>query len=150
MILAKKQPYAYRTIGEASLAVGVPSHVLRFWETKFSQIRPMKKGGGRRYYRPEDVQLLSGIREFLYEKDFSIKQLQEYLLKEGVDKVATSSSNKTASASDNKIQSKTQTAKTKQKPATPKTDDRDEVLRQALSSLTDARDILSTTLKAPH
>jgi DNA-binding transcriptional MerR regulator len=110
----------------------------------------MKKGGGRRYYRPEDVQLLSGIREFLYEKDFSIKQLQEYLLKEGVDKVATSSSNKTASASDNKIQSKTQTAKTKQKPATPKTDDRDEVLRQALSSLTDARDILSTTLKAPH
>lgn len=111
----------------------------------------MKKGGGRRYYRPEDVQLLSGIKTFLYEKNFSIKQLQEYLLKEGAEKVAVSSGDKTKPASGNETKVKTTPAKTKLKPeAKPeatKPDNRDEVLRHALSSLTNARDILSTTLK---
>jgi len=56
-----------------------PAHVLRFWESKFSQIKPMKRGGGRRYYRPEDVQLLQGIRELLYEDGLTIKSLQKVL-----------------------------------------------------------------------
>ncbi|MCF6293158.1 MAG: MerR family transcriptional regulator [Robiginitomaculum sp.] len=147
MALTKKKQYAYRTIGEASTVIGVPAHVLRFWETKFSQIRPMKKGGGRRYYRPEDVQLLSGIRVFLYEKDFSIKRLQEYLLKEGVDKVSIPTKNKPMPASNSETPVKIKTTATKLKSESKKTDNRDEVLRHALSSLTNARDILSTTLK---
>jgi len=110
----------------------------------------MKKGGGRRYYRPEDVQLLSGIKLFLYEKDFSIKQLQEYLLKEGIDKVSIPTKNKTMPASNSEAAIKTKTAATKLKTETKKADNRDEVLRHALSRLTSARDILSTTLKTPH
>ena len=61
-----KSPEAFRTIREASQELGVPQHVLRFWETKFSQVRPLKRGGGRRYYRPEDVELLRRIQSLLY------------------------------------------------------------------------------------
>ena len=62
-----KSPSAYRTISEVSTELDVPQHVLRFWETKFSQVRPLKRGGGRRYYRPEDLRLLRTIRKLLYE-----------------------------------------------------------------------------------
>lgn len=85
--LVTKKAHAYRTIGEASDIVGVPAHVLRFWETKFSHIRPMKKGGGRRYFRPEDISLLQGIKVFLYEKEYAIKDLQDFLRDEGPGKV---------------------------------------------------------------
>ena len=61
-----KSPDAFRTIGEVSEALAVPQHVLRFWETKFPQVRPLKRGGGRRYYRPEDVALLRHIRHLLH------------------------------------------------------------------------------------
>ena len=69
----QKSAGAFRTISEVSAALDVPQHVLRFWETKFSQVRPMKRAGGRRYYRPEDVRLLFGIREFLYEDGYTIR-----------------------------------------------------------------------------
>jgi len=80
-----KSPGAFRTISEVSNALEVPPHVLRFWETKFPQIKPLKRGGGRRYYRPEDVSLLRQIRQLLYNDGYTIKGVQR-LLKEGAQK----------------------------------------------------------------
>lgn len=77
-----KSEAAFRTISEVASDLDVPQHVLRFWETKFSQIRPMKRGGGRRYYRPEDVALLRRIRGLLYDDGFTIKGVQK-LLRDG-------------------------------------------------------------------
>ena len=77
-----KSADAFRTISEVSDEVGVPQHVLRFWETRFSQIRPLKRGGGRRYYRPEDIDLLNRIRVWLYNDGYTIKGVQK-LLREG-------------------------------------------------------------------
>ena len=79
----QKSAGAFRTISEVSAALDVPQHVLRFWETKFSQVRPMKRAGGRRYYRPEDVRLLFGIREFLYEDGYTIRGVQKLLRERG-------------------------------------------------------------------
>ena len=80
----RKSAKAFRTISEVSDILDVPQHVLRFWETKFSQIRPMKRGGGRRYYRPGDVILLRGVRELLYDDGYTIKGVQKLLREGGV------------------------------------------------------------------
>ncbi len=77
-----KSAAAFRTISEVSDELEVPQHVLRFWETKFTQVRPMKRGGGRRYYRPEDIELLRRIRDLLYSDGYTIKGVQK-LLREG-------------------------------------------------------------------
>ncbi|NBC33345.1 MAG: MerR family transcriptional regulator [Alphaproteobacteria bacterium] len=77
-----KSPTAYRTISEVSEDLNVPQHVLRFWESRFAQVRPLKRGGGRRYYRPEDVVLLRRIQKLLYEEGYTIKGVQK-LLREG-------------------------------------------------------------------
>lgn len=74
-----KSAGAFKTISEVSGETGVPQHVLRFWEAKFSQLRPLKRGGGRRYYRPEDVQLLQRIRRLLHEEGYTIKGVQKVL-----------------------------------------------------------------------
>ena len=79
-----KGPDAFRTISEVAEELDLPQHVLRFWETRFSQIRPMKRGGGRRYYRPDDVDLLRGIRLLLYGEGFTIKGVQRLLREKGV------------------------------------------------------------------
>lgn len=81
---AAKSSSAFRTISEVSDSLDVPQHVLRFWESKFSQLRPMKRGGGRRYYRPEDIALLSRIRELLYDDGYTIKGVQKLLKERGV------------------------------------------------------------------
>ncbi len=78
----EKSPSAFRTISEVAEELDVPQHVLRFWETKFPQVRPLKRGGGRRYYRPEDVDTLRRIRGLLYEQGYTIKGVQR-LLREG-------------------------------------------------------------------
>lgn len=78
----RKSPTAYRTISEVSDDLEVPQHVLRFWETKFPQVRPLKRGGGRRYYRPEDITLLKRIQTLLYNEGYTIKGVQK-LLREG-------------------------------------------------------------------
>ena len=75
----EKSPLAFRTISEVASDLDVPQHVLRFWETKFPQIRPMKRGGGRRYYRPEDVDLLRRVRALLYDEGYTIKGVQRLL-----------------------------------------------------------------------
>ena len=80
----EKSSQAFRTISEVSETVAVPAHVLRFWESKFTQIKPVKRGGGRRYYRPEDVQLLIAIRELLYTQGMTIRGVQKMLREQGV------------------------------------------------------------------
>jgi DNA-binding transcriptional MerR regulator len=84
----EKSPEAFRTISEAADELDLPQHVLRFWETRFSTIKPLKRGGGRRYYRPEDVLLLKGIRHLLYDQGFTIKGVQKILKDQGVRHVA--------------------------------------------------------------
>jgi DNA-binding transcriptional MerR regulator len=79
-----KSPDAFRTISEVAEDLDLPQHVLRFWETRFNQIRPMKRGGGRRYYRPDDVELLRGIRHLLYGEGYTIKGVQRILKEQGV------------------------------------------------------------------
>ncbi|HEX2559070.1 MerR family transcriptional regulator [Phenylobacterium sp.] len=79
-----KGPDAFRTISEAAEELNVPQHVLRFWETKFSFIRPMKRAGGRRFYRPQDIQVLRGIRRLLHEEGYTIKGVQRLHREEGL------------------------------------------------------------------
>jgi len=78
-----KSPSAFRTISEVATDLSVPQHVLRFWESKFQQIRPLKRGGGRRYYRPEDIQLISSIKDLLYNQGFTIRGVQKLLKENG-------------------------------------------------------------------
>ncbi len=78
-----KSPDAFRTISEVADDLDLPQHVLRFWETRFTQIKPMKRGGGRRYYRPEDVELLRGIRHLLYGEGYTIRGVQRILKEQG-------------------------------------------------------------------
>ena len=80
----EKAPDAFRTISEVADDLDLPQHVLRFWETRFAQIKPMKRGGGRRYYRPEDVDLLRGIRHLLYGEGYTIRGVQRILKDEGI------------------------------------------------------------------
>ena len=78
-----KAPDAFRTISEVADEIDVPQHVLRFWESRFTQIKPMKRGGGRRYYRPDDVDLLRGVRHLLYGEGYTIRGVQRILRDEG-------------------------------------------------------------------
>jgi len=82
-----KTAEAFRTISEVAGELDVPKHVLRFWEGRFPQIKPMKRGGGRRYYRPEDLQLLRGICHLLHAEGYTIKGVQKILREQGVDQV---------------------------------------------------------------
>lgn len=83
-----KAPEAFRTISEVAAALGTPAHVLRFWESRFPQIRPVKRAGGRRYYRPADVALLAGIRRLLHDEGMTIRGVQKILREQGVRHVA--------------------------------------------------------------
>ena len=84
-----KAPDAFRTISEVAADLNVPQHVLRFWESRFNEIKPMKRGGGRRYYRPEDVDLLRGIRHLLYGEGYTIRGVQRILKDQGLRYVQT-------------------------------------------------------------
>ncbi|WP_157014659.1 MerR family transcriptional regulator [Mesorhizobium xinjiangense] len=79
----EKSPDAFRTISEVAEELDLPQHVLRFWETRFNQIKPLKRGGGRRYYRPQDVDLIRGIRHMLYDQGYTIKGVQKLLRENG-------------------------------------------------------------------
>jgi DNA-binding transcriptional MerR regulator len=82
-----KSPDAFRTISEAASELGVPQHVLRFWETKFSFIRPMKRAGGRRFYRRQDLDMLRGVRALLHEEGYTIKGVQRLHKEQGMARV---------------------------------------------------------------
>jgi len=84
----KKSPDAFRTISEVADLLDIPAHVLRFWESRFTQIKPVKRGGGRRYYRPQDINLLRGIQDMLYSEGLTIKGAQKVLREQGVKQVA--------------------------------------------------------------
>ena len=86
----KKAPNAFRTISEVADELHIPQHVLRFWETKFSQVKPLKRGGGRRYYRPDDISLLRRISDLLYIQGYTIKGVQRLLRERGVNAVIES------------------------------------------------------------
>ncbi len=79
----EKSPEAFRTISEVAADMDLPQHVLRFWETRFPQIKPLKRGGGRRYYRPADVELLRAIKELLYGEGYTIRGVQKLLREQG-------------------------------------------------------------------
>ncbi len=83
----EKSAEAFRTISEVAEELDLPQHVLRFWETRFTQIKPLKRGGGRRYYRPDDVELLRAIRQLLYGEGYTIKGVQKILKEQGVRSV---------------------------------------------------------------
>ncbi|MGL4441151.1 MAG: MerR family transcriptional regulator [Bosea sp. (in: a-proteobacteria)] len=82
-----KSPDAFRTISEVAEDLDLPQHVLRFWETRFPQIKPMKRGGGRRYYRPDDVALITGLKALLYGQGYTIKGVQRILKEQGAKSV---------------------------------------------------------------
>lgn len=130
----KKAPDAFRTISEVSDWLDTPAHVLRFWESKFSQVKPVKRAGGRRYYRPDDMRLLGGIKQLLHNDGLTIKGVQKILREQGMKHVAdlspdvtaaTSPDRKAARATDvdaltDKISEQiASTAKAQEKPATP-------------------------------
>ena len=100
--MIKKSPEAYRTIGEASNEIGVPTYVLRFWETKFKQVKLIKRPGGRRFYKPEDIKLLLKIKNFLKNDGLSIKQANEKLNSE-IETINSSKSEFTIPVSEEKI-----------------------------------------------
>ena len=86
-----KSPDAFRTISEVAEGLDLPQHVLRFWESRFPQIKPLKRGGGRRYYRPDDVELLRAIKHLLYDEGYTIKGVQRLFKEQGVRAVAAKS-----------------------------------------------------------
>ena len=130
-----KSPGAFRTISEVSNDLEVPPHVLRFWETKFPQIKPLKRGGGRRYYRPEDVALLRQIRQLLYNDGYTIKGVQR-LIKEGALKNTAQLGVATAMEPDQQQQPQNSTTSSREKAA----------LRSIVDELQSLRKILSTVL----
>ena len=130
-----KSPGAFRTISEVSNALEVPPHVLRFWETKFPQIKPLKRGGGRRYYRPEDVSLLRQIRQLLYNDGYTIKGVQR-LLKEGALKNTAQLGVVTKNEPDEQKQSRNSTSSSLEKAT----------LKSIVDDLRSLRKLLSTVL----
>ena len=91
--MSLKSPEAFRTISEVSKDLSLPQHVLRFWETKFIQIKPIKRGGGRRYYRTEDIELLKGIKYLLYHDGYTIRGVQKVIKENGTRKILKKESN---------------------------------------------------------
>ncbi len=146
-----KSAEAFRTISEVADELEVPKHVLRFWEQKFPQIRPMKRGGGRRYYRPEDLDLLRGIRHLLHLEGYTIRGVQKILRTQGIDEVkrcwlesASPIANADEDASKTKSKAKAkskaapgrkQTQSTAKKPIAPRLPE--DVLRSLQTALTE-------------
>ncbi len=148
----KKSASAFRTISEVASDLDVQQHVLRFWETKFSQIRPLKRGGGRRYYRPEDVELLQSIRHLLYTEGYTIKGVQKMLREQGKKTVSKAAS--VANAAARSSQSSTSfvaapspatssvEAQNAPAPANKLSSDQKEVLNTMLSDLKSLRNLI--------
>ncbi len=149
-----KTAEAFRTISEVADDLGIQKHVLRFWEVKFNQIRPMKRGGGRRYYRPEDMELLRGIRQLLHQDGYTIKGVQKILREQGVEAVkqrvleeAAAAAAKAASthsegapvAAESDVPQRRQKGRPK---AARSLVDRQKVLLAAIAELTKCRDLL--------
>jgi DNA-binding transcriptional MerR regulator len=142
-----KSASAFRTISEVSAELGVPQHDLRFWETKFTQLRPLKRGGGRRYYRPEDITLLKHIQGLLYDEGYTIKGVQRLFrdgrVKAGAKSKAPSPQGVGDSVAGGQVTEAATQSAARAKPAGGALAD----LRALLDDLTDVRDILQNTSK---
>jgi DNA-binding transcriptional MerR regulator len=150
--LLDKSPDAFRTISEAAEELDLPQHVLRFWETRFAQIKPMKRGGGRRYYRPADVDLLKGIRHLLYDKGFTIRGVQRILREQGIPQVVAigrgevEAGPEAAEPPQAKAKAKDKSGEAAEATATPAaalSEAQMQELRLALDDLTSARQVLA-------
>jgi DNA-binding transcriptional MerR regulator len=142
----EKSPEAYRTIREVADSLDLPQHVLRFWETRFPQIRPLKRAGGRRYYRPDDIERLKLIKRLLYDEGYTIKGVQKLFKEQGVQAlsaVALSPVGSTEAAS--AAEPRAAPAKDSGPPATHSTLAEDELaaLRKALADIVEAERILA-------
>jgi DNA-binding transcriptional MerR regulator len=99
----EKSPEAYRTIREVADSLDLPQHVLRFWETRFPQIRPLKRAGGRRYYRPDDIERLRLIRRLLYDEGYTIKGVQKLFKEQGVQALSAAALSPIESSAENAL-----------------------------------------------
>jgi DNA-binding transcriptional MerR regulator len=129
-----KSPEAFRTISEASGELGVPQHVLRFWETKFSFVRPMKRAGGRRFYRPQDIAVLAVVRRLLHDEGYTIKGVQKLHREQSLKRLATGETTDAAAGGPSQ---------------TAEPGDHIARLRAALSELEEAKSRLDTLLSRP-
>ena len=136
----EKGPEAYRTIREVADSMDLPQHVLRFWETRFPQIRPLKRAGGRRYYRPDDIERLRLIRRLLYDEGYTIKGVQKLFKEQGVQALS--------SAAQVNAGPSAEPAKGASGATSRLADDDLAALRAALSEIVDAERIL-TQARAP-
>jgi DNA-binding transcriptional MerR regulator len=145
----EKSADAFRTISEVADELEVPQHVLRFWETKFAPIRPLKRGGGRRYYRPEDIDLLRAIRGLLYDKGYTIKGVQK-LIREGGLKLADGEVVQDIPGSSDGDEGPAETAASHDLPLFRPTLTAEQVkdVKSALGELSEARDRLRRALDA--
>jgi DNA-binding transcriptional MerR regulator len=142
----EKSPEAYRTIREVADSLDLPQHVLRFWETRFPQIRPLKRAGGRRYYRPDDIERLRLIRRLLYDEGYTIKGVQKLFKEQGVQALST------AAPGDRPSLDSATVAERQAEPASDPdvreghsklSDDELKALREALAEIADAERILA-------
>ena len=129
-----KAPDAFRSISEVADELDLPQHVLRFWESRFRDIKPMKRGGGRRYYRPDDVDLLRGIRHLLYGEGYTIRGVQRILREQGAQ-IRCRSSGRKARRSRRMAQATTRISPRKPSPRRPRCSRRSSGLRGRLTSL---------------
>lgn len=136
---------AFRTISEVADDLDVPKHVLRFWEGKFPQLRPMKRGGGRRFYRPEDVDLLKGIRHLLYEQGYTIKGVQKVIRDNGLDWVKSTAEKKPQPVAEPAAPSQPRGKRGRPRSAGPAlTQEQRRELESVLGELEDLRKLLAT------
>ena len=143
----EKSPEAYRTIREVADSLDLPQHVLRFWETRFPQIRPLKRAGGRRYYRPDDIERLRLIKRLLYDEGYTIKGVQKLFKEQGVQALAAAVSSPNGSSAEAPSVAEPHPETSLAPAATasdPKlADDELAVLREALAEIADAERILA-------
>jgi len=150
----EKSPEAYRTIREVADSLDLPQHVLRFWETRFPQIRPLKRAGGRRYYRPDDIERLRLIRRLLYDEGYTIKGVQKLFKEQGVQALsAAAGSAATGGSTAEAARADEAGAETSQGPSPRASqlklaDDELAVLREALAEIGNAERILTQALNS--
>jgi len=143
----EKSPEAYRTIREVADSLDLPQHVLRFWETRFPQIRPLKRAGGRRYYRPDDIERLRLIKRLLYEEGYTIKGVQKLFKEQGVQALSAAALSPVEPAAEMAVaieaEARPETGRATREARSGMTDDDLAALRQALSEIVEAGRILA-------
>jgi len=139
----EKSPDAYRTIREVADSLDLPQHVLRFWETRFPQIRPLKRAGGRRYYRPDDIERLRVIKRLLYDEGYTIKGVQKLFKEQGVQALSAVALSPVEVASVAVPQARSEIEPGAQEISSRSLDDAHAALREALTEIAEAQRILA-------